>query len=334
MRRCKTPRHIVDPGPAPGRDPAPMAIAVGRPVTGGRRRKPHRAVARGGLPAAVAVERLIAGDVGREGVRRLAIRRGGVRPGGIRWAPPRDKIVAGRAVGRGHDRVVGPRTAAREGGRSGDQHSRRTGGDRGVECGVTGGVTGGVDRGVACGAGSLADKAGAAIEDSDPGGGALVARGDVIVARGQQPHPAARNVDFEAARRVNPRNARPMDQGAGRPGGKSNPDPALAQHDLGCVGIEPRQVEFARSGERDRLGADAQDGAALRRCPHRHGRSDRVVDPRIGPLAPAGRTATVPSTMATRPTRDSGGSSAEAGEAARIPNRMKQRIKVRGQIIE
>jgi hypothetical protein len=38
--------------------------------------------------------------------------------------------------------------------------------------------------------------------------------------------------------------------------------------------------------------------------------------------------------MATRPTRNGGESSAEAGAAATIPNRMKQRIKVRRQIIE
>src|SRR6185503_7960912 len=95
MRRGKPPWHIVDPAPAPGRDPAPMAMAIGRPISWKRRRKPHRAVAFDGFPAAVAVERLITGHFGGEMAQRRLI---ACRRISGRGPPPCDKFIARRAI--------------------------------------------------------------------------------------------------------------------------------------------------------------------------------------------------------------------------------------------
>ena len=45
MRRREAPGRIVDPGPAPGRDPLPVAVAIGRPVGDGDAGIPDRAMA-------------------------------------------------------------------------------------------------------------------------------------------------------------------------------------------------------------------------------------------------------------------------------------------------
>ena len=56
----KAPGRVVHPGPAPGRYPAPVAGAVGRPVHRHGARQPDRAIGRVLLPVAVAVELLVA----------------------------------------------------------------------------------------------------------------------------------------------------------------------------------------------------------------------------------------------------------------------------------
>src|SRR5690606_13430122 len=67
VRRCETPRCVVHPGPAAGRDPAPVAVAVRRPAGGDAAREPDMAVVADMTPAAVVVEvgiaDQLAGDV-------------------------------------------------------------------------------------------------------------------------------------------------------------------------------------------------------------------------------------------------------------------------------
>ena len=61
----EAPGRVVDPGPAPGADPGPAAVAVRRPVGLHRDRHPHGAVLGVAFPAAVAVQFLGAGHLGR-----------------------------------------------------------------------------------------------------------------------------------------------------------------------------------------------------------------------------------------------------------------------------
>src|SRR5262249_42278393 len=67
------PRRLGDPGPAIDRIGSPAAGAVGRPA--GRRvaHVPDLAVLRIVLPGAVVVEVLVAGDAGRQVLRRLVV---------------------------------------------------------------------------------------------------------------------------------------------------------------------------------------------------------------------------------------------------------------------
>jgi len=55
VERSKAPRRIVNPGPAPRRDPDPVAIAIRLPANNGRVRKPDRAVFRHRTPTAIVV---------------------------------------------------------------------------------------------------------------------------------------------------------------------------------------------------------------------------------------------------------------------------------------
>src|SRR5215472_6777633 len=59
----KTPRRVIDPSPAPGSNPVPVAVAVGRP--GGRHigGKPHVPILRLVPPSAVVIEIVVAGHI-------------------------------------------------------------------------------------------------------------------------------------------------------------------------------------------------------------------------------------------------------------------------------
>ena len=81
VRGGKAPRGVVHPGPAPGFDPAPAAVAVGRPVGHADAGVPDAAVGRIPRPFAVAVEQLVAGHVAREVACRERLVFQGVAPG-------------------------------------------------------------------------------------------------------------------------------------------------------------------------------------------------------------------------------------------------------------
>ena len=61
----KAPGRVIDPGPAPGRYPAPVAGAVGRPVDRHGARQPYGAIGRVLIPVAVVVELLVADHFAR-----------------------------------------------------------------------------------------------------------------------------------------------------------------------------------------------------------------------------------------------------------------------------
>src|SRR5258708_6006880 len=63
--RSKTPRRIIDPGPAPGADPIPIAIAVRSPVGRNFARVPNVAVFRFIAPVSIVVQIAVAGHVAR-----------------------------------------------------------------------------------------------------------------------------------------------------------------------------------------------------------------------------------------------------------------------------
>ena len=65
MEGGESPACVVDPGPAPGRDIGPMAVAIGRPVDGDLR-EPGRAVVGSLLPLAVLAEILGTRHGGRD----------------------------------------------------------------------------------------------------------------------------------------------------------------------------------------------------------------------------------------------------------------------------
>ena len=71
VRHGKAPGGVVDPGPAPGIDPGPVAVVVRRPAGGDTGRRPDAAVGRIGAPAAVGIEILVADDF----LRHVASRR-------------------------------------------------------------------------------------------------------------------------------------------------------------------------------------------------------------------------------------------------------------------
>src|SRR5262249_54235367 len=78
----EAPGRVVHPGPAPGRDPHPVAVAVRRPSGDRGVREPHRAVFGNRPPAAVFIEILVAHHV----VRHVA--------GRLRALPPRIAVAA------------------------------------------------------------------------------------------------------------------------------------------------------------------------------------------------------------------------------------------------
>src|SRR6266478_2537974 len=62
----KAPGSVIYPCPAPGRNPHPVAVAIGRPADDSRVRKPNRAVLGHPAPASVFVEIFIANYIGRD----------------------------------------------------------------------------------------------------------------------------------------------------------------------------------------------------------------------------------------------------------------------------
>src|SRR5258708_1754322 len=66
VERRKTPRLIINPGPAPGRNPSPVAVTIGSPADHGGVRQPNGAVFGNGAPAAVVVEVFVADNVARD----------------------------------------------------------------------------------------------------------------------------------------------------------------------------------------------------------------------------------------------------------------------------
>src|SRR5690348_4606666 len=97
MKRREAPGLDIDPVPAPRLDPAPIPIAVGDPADRHRAREPHRPVMPDRAPAAVFVERFIAGHL-----RRHVIGRG--EPAMVvivRAAPGGEIVLAGLLDRRG-----------------------------------------------------------------------------------------------------------------------------------------------------------------------------------------------------------------------------------------
>src|SRR5260370_2819 len=71
MERRKAPGSIINPGPAPGRNPHPVAIAIRRPTDDGGVGEPNGAVLGHRGPATVVVEIFIANHIGRDVARGL-----------------------------------------------------------------------------------------------------------------------------------------------------------------------------------------------------------------------------------------------------------------------
>ena len=69
VRNGKTPGRVVNPGPAPGVDPGPVAIPVRCPVGRHALRHPHVAVGRVAPPAAMGIQVLVTQHVGRDVTR-------------------------------------------------------------------------------------------------------------------------------------------------------------------------------------------------------------------------------------------------------------------------
>src|SRR5258706_7264260 len=66
----ETPRRIVDPCPAPWRDPYPMSIAIRRPISGDVCWNPHGAIFRQRAPPTIPVEIFVTGRLPRHITRR------------------------------------------------------------------------------------------------------------------------------------------------------------------------------------------------------------------------------------------------------------------------
>ena len=101
VRNGIAPGRVIDPGPAPGVDPGPMAVAIRRPARGHAVRRPDVAVARIDTPGAIAVEVFVADDFARDIARRdralaaaVALARPAVQ---IVVAPRRQRLVVGQA---------------------------------------------------------------------------------------------------------------------------------------------------------------------------------------------------------------------------------------------
>src|SRR5260370_12313401 len=66
MEGREAPRFILDPCPAPRRDPGPVSISIGSPVRGNPRRKPHGSVVGNASPLAVIIQIFVADHVTRD----------------------------------------------------------------------------------------------------------------------------------------------------------------------------------------------------------------------------------------------------------------------------
>src|SRR5215469_9635535 len=69
----KAPRFVVNPSPAPRRDPNPMAVTIGRPADNDSMRKPHVAVPWHGAPATVFIQVLVADNIVGNVTRRNGV---------------------------------------------------------------------------------------------------------------------------------------------------------------------------------------------------------------------------------------------------------------------
>src|SRR6185295_2661884 len=125
MERREAPRGIVDPGPSPWLDPAPVTVAVWRPIDRDCARRPDPAVIGFLPPGSVLVEIFVAGHLARDIVRghRLLLAR--VAP----FAPALELVY----TDRGSDFFVQRLLAANAGGLPGMHGKRDTSaGYRGV----------------------------------------------------------------------------------------------------------------------------------------------------------------------------------------------------------
>ena len=102
--RRKTPWRGIDPGPAPGRDVDPLAVAVGGPLGIHVARIPDVAVFGNVLPVAVVVELLVAEHLARDVARRDRLVLDAVALG----HPALEGVVAGARRGAAHRRQVAP----------------------------------------------------------------------------------------------------------------------------------------------------------------------------------------------------------------------------------
>ena len=165
MRRRKAPRHVVDPVPAPRCGPAPMPVAVGRPVIGHAFRDPHLAEPLGALPDAGAIERLPTCHPGRNMLERSGLH------DGVGSGPPQTGEIVG--------------SCDRDRSRRALQRQYRAGRDRPVRAATRKTRLSGKDR--------------------DPAGELVIAGGDVVIARREQPHRALRQVDLNRRAGIEPR---------------------------------------------------------------------------------------------------------------------------------
>ncbi len=94
VKRGKSPALIIDPGVSPRLDVRPMAVMIGSPAWLHSAREPHVAVIRRGLPRTLAIEILIAHDIGRHIARGV-----GVVPTAVSALTPRIERIRLRAVG-------------------------------------------------------------------------------------------------------------------------------------------------------------------------------------------------------------------------------------------
>ncbi len=73
MGHREAPGRVIHPGPAERLDPAPVAVAVGRPAAAHACREPHRAIVAHRVPAAVAVELGVADQIVRDVAQRWGV---------------------------------------------------------------------------------------------------------------------------------------------------------------------------------------------------------------------------------------------------------------------
>src|ERR1700680_1440591 len=65
MKRSKSPLLVIYPGISPGLDVRPMAVMIRSPACFDTAREPHIAILGGRLPRTLAIEILVADDIGR-----------------------------------------------------------------------------------------------------------------------------------------------------------------------------------------------------------------------------------------------------------------------------